>query len=231
MNKLPCIMLAVAGLIAPAMAETVAIKNTKGVEIQVEVLGLGDDSVKVAMAGGKEFEIKLDTLAPESVAMLRKREEDRIAAKEAAEAARLARIPKFPETPKSFDDLPEKVVVEIKGDALAYATFDQVEEFFVGPRTSVDAPDEGQPVFQVFTAFGGGSLRAFITQSLSDGPITVKYVVRTEDGDGCSAPKELTIPTTRSKPGVGRVSAGSYSEMLPGDTFEVAFYGFREAKE
>lgn len=230
MNKLPCVSLAVAGLLAPVMAEEVAIKNKKGVEIQVEVLELGDDSVKVAMAGGNEFDIKFDTLAPESVAMLKKREEDRIAAEEAAEAARLARIPKFPEAPGTLNDLPEKVVVEIKGDALAYATFDQVEGHFIAPRTSVENPGKDKPMFEVFTAFAGGTLRAFISQSLSEKPIMVKYVVLTEGAEALSEPKELTIPSAKAKSDEDG-SAGSFSEKLPGSTVEVAFYDFREAQE
>jgi len=193
--------------------DPVTLKSKTGKKIEVTIVGTTETGVEVVRSDGKEFSIPFSKLDDASVKIIKENVEKKEEEAEKAAAAEAARVPKFPDSPKSPAELPEKITIKVAEGAKVVATLTQLKTIFVEPKIAKD-PKTKLPRFTVSTAFGGGEVRAFISQTLGD-KVSVRYIARLKDETTYLPAKKIEIPKN-----------GFFSEKFNAGVEEIVFFDF-----
>lgn len=217
-----------------AFAELVTLKNKAGKPLQVNIDEVLQDSVKVTTAKGKEFTIPFTSLNEESVALIKKRQEDAAKAVKAKEEAIQESLrPTFPEDPKSPAELPQKVSLTAAQFKNNFTTFTKNGTLFIKPKQQDRSPSEDK-YFSTSINPGSGSTQTFISQNLSPRNLKVRYFFRLKDETTYSKAKDIIVPSFEPAPSEngGRRGPKHLTEILPAGVEEIHFFDFqREAEE
>lgn len=215
-------------------AQEMILGSKDGRKMSGNIVQVYDDSVEFKRDDGKEFTISFDKLDEETVTKLKQIAIDEKNAAIAAqkkkmeeEAAELAKIPKFPERPNKIEDLPQKVVFEVKDGKEAFVRFEeQVKAFFVAPSV-VDEIKEGENALSISSAAGGGEFMIILSHDLCPEMIGARMIIRKKGDESLPEPETVSIPSKISKPtATGAVSAGYFAKRVPGDVTEIILYDF-----
>ncbi len=232
MKSFSFLLLLITG-IGALFAQEMTLTSKDGRKISATIIRIHDDSVEFRRDDGEEFTIAFEKFDQSTVEALKKiaLEEKEAAIAEqkkkmAAEEAELARIPKFPEKPKTGEDLPQKIVFNLKNEKVAYYAFERVKSFFVEPTKS-PSPSESDPVLNISTASGGGEVLVALSHNLTDGSVRMKLIIRTGKEAELPEPVEISILSMNPKSVNGVAQAGYYAKRVSEDVTEIILYDFQ----
>lgn len=213
-----------------AFAELVTLKNKAGKPLQVTIDETLEDAVKVTTDKGKEFTIPFSSLHEDSVALIKKLQDDAAKAVIAEEEAIQESLrPTFPEDPKSPSELPQKVSLQIAQFKNNFTTFTKNGTLFVQPKQQDSSPTEDK-YFSTSINSSSANTQAYISQNLSPGKLKVRYLFRIKGETTFSKAKEITIPSFEPAPlKDGERRGPAYlTEGLPPAVEEIHFFDFRK---